>query len=415
MCGTGSKKPRLATSPLTVNNDIYLLRDGTEMGPFSEEKAHSFLKQGGILHDDLAWTPGMAAWAPLSQLLQQSSSSNAQSALPVAAKYSGDPATPKQKAFLSYIAIPFSSDTTKEQAALLVNEAMEDPKLNARVLQWNDDRLTLHPDLFAAEAQEKKERRANHFFESCQKEGAERLAGVTKAHCQVLVGYLDVNFPNWDANESEAAWDYFFPAVAEKFPQLVRKPWRGKLKYPDGPRVAPELAQHAHAIAPHSRRSPVAALVRGMAVGLALLLVAYVAIQMLPRDNAAATPSAPAPAPVIAPEPQKTIREKPVEPPADPAPQDIGRAENTPPAEPPPSEPAPSETLPAPAVTAPKTMLVITKATSVLTQYGLVKLTVGQQLKIISRDDAKVKARHLNEIVEIPIGATDLAAQAPAQ
>ncbi len=371
------------------------------MGPFSEETTQSFLKQGGVLRDDLAWTPGLAEWTPLAQVLLFSTTHTASPA--------GESATAKQKAFLTYMGIAFPSGATKEQAAVLVNEAMENPKLNARVLQWNDDRLTLHPDLFAAEAQEKKDARAHRFFEACQNEGADRLADVTPAHCQVLVTYLDVSFPNWDANEHEAARKYFFPAVAEKFPHLVRKAWRGKLRYPDGPRVAPELLQGDPAAGQRRAGSPFAALVRGIALGSALLLVLYVAMQMFPRENATATTPAPTPSPEPVKVVREPVREKPVAPPVEPAPQETAMVVETRPAEPPPAEPEP-----APVPPAPKIFLTITKATAVQAKYGLMTLTVGQSLKIISREGAKVRAL-LNgtEILTIPIEATDLAA--PAQ
>ena len=314
--------------------DIYLLRDGKECGPFSEETTQSFLKEGAILIDDLAWTPGLPAWSPLGQVLDPSAAeatepepepvepepveSEIVESAPVEAEAielppvesviaepapAIEPATPKQKAFLTYLGIAFSNETTKERAALLVTEAMENPALNARVLQWNDDRLKLHPDLFAAEAKAKKEDRVNRYFESSQREGADRVEGVTKAHCQVLIGYLDVSFPNWDANEAEAAWNYFFPAVAEKFPELVRKAWRGKLKFPGGPKVAPEIVVKSHATARlhaaphHIRPSPIGALVRGIVFGLALLLALYIGKEMFSADAADTAPAAAVPVP----------------------------------------------------------------------------------------------------------------------
>ena len=298
-CIVPAKKPPAAASSPIVNTDIYLLRDGKEIGPFSEETTHSFLKQGAIQIDDLAWTPGLTTWSPLVQVLYPAATHAVDpepvglacaelapvelehiELVPVESLPAGEPATQKQKAFLTYLGVPFSNDTTKEHAALLVNEAMENPALNARVLQWNDDRLTLHPELFAAEAKAKKDDRVNRYFESCQREGADRFAGVTKAHCQVIIGYLDVSFPNWDANESEAAWNYFFPAVAEKFPEFVRKAWRGKLKLPNGPKVAPEIVVPSRFVAPRARTTPVAALVRGIIFGLALLLALYIAVQV---------------------------------------------------------------------------------------------------------------------------------------
>ena len=381
------------------------------MGPFSEETTHSFLKQGGIARDDLAWTPGLAEWTPLAQVLLFSATPSLKSA-PVSESPAGEPATAKQKALLSYLGIPFSTGATKETAALLVNEAMENPRLNARVLQWNDDRLALHPEMFAAEAQEKKNARAAHFFESCQNEGSDRLMGVTPAHCQVLVTYLDVNFPNWDANPSEAAWNYFFPAVAEKFPHLVRKPWRGKLRFPDGPRVAAELRHGLPPAASPRTSSPFSALVRGIALGLALLLVIYVGFQMLPHEKPVGEIPPPVPptrpvTPVREPVPEKTAEAA-----AEEQPKEVAMIEPTQPVEMPPADPTPD---PTPAVAAPKVFLVITKPISAQAQYGFVKLTAGQSLKILSREGTKVKALlNAKEILTIPIEATDLVTPPPA-
>ena len=72
----------------------------------------------------------------------------------------GEPATAKQKALLSYLGIGFSTEVTKDQAAILVNDAMEEPKHSGRLAQWNKERFTLHPDLFASEIHERKESRA---------------------------------------------------------------------------------------------------------------------------------------------------------------------------------------------------------------------------------------------------------------
>jgi hypothetical protein len=138
--------------------------------------------------------------------------------------------------------ISFQPTLSKEQAALLVNEAMENPRDPKRLAGWAEDRLRLHPELFAADLRAKKENRPTFYYEKAITEGAECFHDVGKAHCQVLVGFLDVKHPNWDANEKEATWNYFFPALAEKFPQLVNKAWRGKLKYSEGPRVAKEMS-----------------------------------------------------------------------------------------------------------------------------------------------------------------------------
>lgn len=403
--------------------DIYLLREGKEIGPLSEETTHSFLELGSIAMDDLAWTPGLPAWSPLLQVLHpvKAPIEPPPIAAPVPARITpGDPATAKQKAFLSYMSIAFPSDMTKEQAALLANEAMENPKLNARVLQWNDDRLRLHPDIFAAEAQAKKDDRANHFFEACQHEGSERVMDVTKAHCQVLVGYLDVNYPNWDANESAAAWDYFFPAVAEKFPHLVRKPWRGKLKYADGPKVAVEIVQRGPAVQSHGRPSPIGALIRGAVFGLALLLLVYVGVQMVTGDSAepAAVVTAGKPASVIAAD-SPGIAESPVReivkaPAPKPAPEPPEMESPAAPAEPSAADPMADDPAP-PAAAALKTSVIMVKPVDVKLRFGSAKLPVGAQLKIVSQNGSQVTVTYGAETVTIPIEATDLAAPLPVQ
>ena len=409
--------------------DIYLLRDGKEFGPFSEETTQSFLKQGTIVMDDLAWTPGLPAWSPLVQILYPARTPSEQtfdlqSEPPITFQHeqpvetavlrdeppAGDPPTVKQRAFLSYMGLALPATATKEEAAILVNEAMEDPKLNARVLQWNDDRLRLHPDIFAAELQAKKGDRANRFFDICQHEGADILDGVTKAHCQVLVGYLDVNFPNWDAHEADAPRAYFFPAVAEKFPQLVRKEWHGKLQYPSGLKVAADFGKRRPSTRLHPAPSPVGALVRGAVCGFALLLVLYVGVQIFSGEPEASTPVTPLPTAVkpavVAPEtPSGKI------PPPEPA-KPVSTADP----EPVKAEMVATETIStAPAAPViPKTHIIVTNPTDVRLRFGTAKISTGTQFKIVSQDARSVTVVYGAETVTIPIENTDLAAPLPA-
>ena len=418
LAGFRSNKLPATTSANNVNMDIYLLRDGKEIGPFSEETTQSFLKQGTVVMDDLAWTPGLSAWSPLVQVLYPARSPvEQQPEERVVAVAHGEisavePPTAKQKAFLSYLGIAFSGDTTKEHAAILVNEAMEDSRLNARVLQWNEDRLRLHPEIFAAEAQAKKDNRANHFFDACHREGADILTDVTKAHCQVLVGYLDVNFPNWDANEAEAARNYFFPAVAEKFPQLVRKEWRDKLKYPDGHKVAAELMQRGPSARTHTGPSPMGALIRGAVFGLALLLVLYVGVQMFSGDPIKEAPDFTGDNPTLPrPTDPPKVASRPPRETTKPAAAESGtdKVEMTPSGgEPPAMDSAP--TTPA----APKTHVIIAKPVDVKLRFGSAKISAGTQFKIISQDAASVTVVYGAETVTIPIENTDLAAPQPA-
>src|SRR5688572_24732646 len=189
--------------------DIYILRDGKETGPFTEETTQSLLKQGSILINDLAWRPGMPNWQPLHAVLYPAAQPDsvrpppppadltpppmpsAPGAMPAATSRSPsvatvpkvvavpstesgvELATARQKAFLSYMGTAIPPDLTREKAALLVNDEMESPKDAGRLQRWNQDRFRLHPDLFADEIKTKKENRANFFHEVCQGEGAE--------------------------------------------------------------------------------------------------------------------------------------------------------------------------------------------------------------------------------------------------
>jgi hypothetical protein len=430
--------------------DIYILRDGQETGPFSEETTQSLLKQGALVINDLAWQPGLPTWLPLIQVLYPAAVAGAsdtptptpmpasfwtETPVPEAEPAKSEPATGKQKAFLTYVGTIFPPDLTKEKAALMMNEAMDDPALHDRVMSWTEDRLKLHPELFASEIQARKENRAQRFFELCRAEGAEHFTSVTKAHCQVLVGYLDVRFPNWDANETEGLWNYFFPAVAEKFPQLVNKPWRGKLHYPTGRKVAAELVQRGPVAHPGRRGFPVGALIRGMVFGLAILLMLYVGQQWVKDGGfraATGSPTDPVAPLTSLPSASETASVAPVAPTPEPPSADSsapaagppgGMADSStsapptsntslfdsPPATTPSEPPAAAE---APAI-APKTFLTVTKPIGVPTRYGRAQLPVGTRLKIVLQQGLVVKALYAGEEVILPMSATDLGVSPP--
>ncbi|MHA3772710.1 GYF domain-containing protein [Verrucomicrobiota bacterium sgz303538] len=471
--------------------EIYILRDGTETGPFSEETTHQMLKQGAVLINDLAWRPGMPEWIPLHSVLYPAPEPVTPPPAPTQAApapVSTEPATAKQKVFLSYMGIETPADVSKEQAALLVNDAMEDPKNAARVTRWNDERLKLHPDLFAAELQAKKEERPQQYLELCQTEGAEALEGVTKAHCQVLVGYLDVKFPNWDSNETEGAWNYFFPAVGEKFPQLVRKGWKDKLKYPQGPKVAPELKRRTPVATTSSPKrkgpSPVASLAKGLFFGLVIVGLGagglYVskhpelldrakallaAVQQPskastsgePKAKPAATPAsgsasdnqslfsssptagaptASAPvagtastnpatsqpmvsAPVAAagnPNDAGTMNSAPALPEATPASGTPSMSLfDTPPSASSATGSTPENNAAASALPAQKTTVVLIQPYELQLPYGKIKVPAGTPLRIVEQDGVNLKVRFQNQVVSVPVSATDLGGEATPQ
>ena len=272
--------------------DIFILSNGKEIGPFSAETAQTLIGEGTVAGSDLAWASGMEDWAPLDEVLalagkaegsnrsDLSDLSDPSGQTPVPTTAGHEPATAKQKAFLGYLAIDVPENLSKEQASTLVNGANEDPALAEQIGKWSTERLQLHPDLFVAEIHERKEDRASHFFEICQTEGAQYFTRITKAHCQVLVGFLDAKFPTWDSHMADAATNYFFPAIAEKFPQLVERQWKNRFHYVEAP------GHGLAASAARFKKRPITALeaiLRGLALGAAVLAMLYFGQKMLPR------------------------------------------------------------------------------------------------------------------------------------
>ncbi len=253
------------------------MRDGRKIGPFSEEAARVLLEQGDVEEEDLACREGAAEWEPLGEVLKTPSSAPA---APTSG-YGAEPPTPAQMAFLSYFGIATPPGLLREAAGQIIAGAAADPQSAQRLAAWQIERLRLHPDLFAAEALATKENRAQFFFDLCQTAGADYFTGVTKAHCQVLVAFLDVKFPRWDAHGAEAAERYFFPAIAEKFPQLVNKAWRGRLRYGEGPAAVKATRKLRTAKLARRPDLPLRAVMRGLVLGLCILGVLYLAHRVM--------------------------------------------------------------------------------------------------------------------------------------
>jgi hypothetical protein len=99
--------------------NIFILTEGKETGPFSEEATQTLIEQGSVAATDLAWVSGMTDWAPLSEILPAWSGSQMAAEPPAISsegiendaitgeKPHSDPATAKQTAFLRYLAIDF--------------------------------------------------------------------------------------------------------------------------------------------------------------------------------------------------------------------------------------------------------------------------------------------------------------------
>lgn len=276
--------------------DIFILRDGEQTGPFNEKTVETMIADGAARLKDMAWRKGLPAWLPLSEVLNPGSQKPSEP--PPAVQLSGvraaaEPvkaATAKQKALLTYLGVELPSAASKTDAAVLVSDAMENPKFQARLSKWHEEKLKLHPDVFADEIELRKAGRGTRYVELCQTEGAGVVKDVTKAHCQVLVESLDKRFPAWESDPKTALWQYFFPAVAENFPTLVLPEWKAKLRMGSAPKGAPTKATVAAGpvvVSAQSQPGPLQAAFRGIVYGLAALGVIIGGMQLMKsRENA---------------------------------------------------------------------------------------------------------------------------------
>lgn len=215
--------------------EIFILREGRQTGPFTEDAVRAFLTEGTARPVDLGWRKGIPEWRPLGEVLKsQPAQGNGRGTPPPATSTANEtqsgPATGKQKAFLKYLGAEFGENLTKERAALAVSDAMETPKLQARIRKWHDDKLRMHADLFQDELDYRRANRSARYLERIQTEGADVLKDVTKAHVQVLIESLDKRTPGWEAEPDSALWNHLIPAIGEHFPQLVQPAHKSTLK-----------------------------------------------------------------------------------------------------------------------------------------------------------------------------------------
>ncbi len=283
--------------------DIFILRNGEQTGPFSDQSVEALIAKGGLRLQDMAWRKGLPAWLPLSEVLNPGSEKPTEP--PPAMQVSGvRPASPipmaptaKQKALLKFLGVDYSNSASKEDAALLISDALENPKLQARLAKWGEEKFRLHTDVFADEFEYRKANRAPFYMERCQHEGDGVVRDVTKAHCQVLVESLDKRYPHWEKDPKEALWSYFFPAIAEHFPALVVGDWKSKLRFGSAPKPPtpgnrrPAVGDTAEAA---KAPGPLQAAIRGVVYGLAALGVIIGSMQLMksaetkPADQPAA-------------------------------------------------------------------------------------------------------------------------------
>ena len=451
--------------------DIFILRNGEQTGPFSEPTVQQMLTEGGLRSKDMAWRKGLPAWLPVSEVMNPGTEKL--NSPPPAMQVSGVSApapvknapTAKQKALLKYLGVELPAAATKADAALLLSDAIENPKLQARLSKWNDEKLRLHSDVFADEIDLRKANRGNLYVELCQTQGEGVVKDVTKAHCQVLVESLDKRFPGWEANQKDALWNYLFPAIAEHFPMLVQDEWKTKLRFGSAPKTSQSTTRTTGSTSKTGDDAPppLQAALRGIVYGLAALGLIIGVLKLIepaketapaPASTAAAKPVDPPPLPVapmipadppliaaITPEPPPAA---PIETPAPepaPAPAPAPASEPAPAAPPmtetPPAPPAPvpvnpvpvgAPTLPrldgaapaapmvatippAPAApptpAAPKTELTLNKPVNIQLQFGKVTLPPGTRVRFLGVTQAGLKCNFNNNIIIVPPASTD--------
>lgn len=423
--------------------DLFIIRDGQQAGPFSESLVQTMLKDGSLHLEDMAWHKGLPAWIPLEEVLR-TVRTHAEPP-PVASAIRERPASARQKALLQFIGATVPDSVTREDAALAISDALENPKLTTRLTKWGEEKLRLHPDLYQEEVDFRRSNRATRFLELCQTEGAEAVKDVTKAHVQVLIESLDKRHAGWDQDSQTALWNYFLPMVAEHFPQLIQDEWKGKLKFGGKSKVAAAYSTGLLEETPSG--GTVQAVMRGLIFGVIALGLVFGAIylnrnkeeeketkapekaQTKPQPappTTAANPSTPPTdftLPVVTatpPEPPKPESPTAPEPAApSPAPADL-LADNSPkpapPAEPTPVEqPAPNPPVPsqptepsAPSEPVVRNSAAITHPVAVQLQFGKVTLNPGTHVRLIGIEGKNIRANFQNNIVLIPAASTDV-------
>lgn len=448
--------------------ELFIIRDGQQAGPFTEDDVRTLLTRGGLRHSDMGWRKGLPAWLPLSEVMNPSA--QASSAPPpvngLQSSARPRPASPRQKVLLQYLGVSFVEAVTREEAALAMSDALENPKHTGRLAKWGDEKLRLHPDLFQEELDYRRANRISRYIELCQTEGSEVVKDITKAHVQVLMESLDKRHPNWEQEPRAALWNYFLPSVAEHFPQLINSGWKGDLKMGGSSKVAAAYAgtsaSGALSARPPTRPGALGAAMRGLIYGLLTLAVVIAGIYIF-RDGArpdvtrndakpevksvaaptVALPTAPSdpihpteapliaalpaeaapanPAPVaVPPAPVATSPGAPTAvttaPPvpemtANPAAPVNATTAFTPAPLPPGVSPvAPPAGEPAPATpgAVPRTSAVLTQPVTVQLQFGKVTLNPGTRVRLIAIEGQNVRVNFNNNIVLVPVNATDL-------
>ncbi len=341
--------------------DIFIIREGRQTGPFSEDAVKAFLTEGSARPSDLGWRKGMGDWQALSEVLKPRTDRAGDSATPPppaeaasnganGANGSAEPhipATAKQKVFLKFLGAEFGENLTKQRAALAVSDAIETPRLQLRIRKWQDEKLRLYPELFQDEVDYRRANRSTRYLERIETEAADLVKDVTKAHVQVIVEALDKKQPRWESEPESALWDHLLPAIGEHFPQLVLPAGKARLKAGGGKAAAATRGMATPRVPmPPQSTGTFGAMLRGVVLGviaLGAILAGYHFWQQSQGQGGGQSASFTMPAPAA-------LEKK------EPQPSSAAAGENTP-KEPEKKEPS----VPEPAASAPEKMTAETK------------------------------------------------------
>ncbi len=152
------------------------------------------------------------------------------------------PVSPKQRALIEYLGLPVPGNSS--EASRLIESASEDERYRIRFDDWKHARRELHPSLYPAPTPlaphvleellaESKKQRSTRLRKALQEEIPEQIIDIKKrvtvAQADAAILWLDRQFPGWDKgfincrdNELDAICNYFAPALAYNFPELLK-------------------------------------------------------------------------------------------------------------------------------------------------------------------------------------------------
>ena len=200
---------------------IFVWNGKRDLGPFRRDKLVEQLKLGTVLPSHFYFEEGMSDWVRVTTLpcCARILASEAQKEMltrmgidydeyitkdDVSRILEHQPATQRQRALLEYLGLSAPPNVTKNEASELLDAAKRDPSLCDRLDSWNLDRLSLHPDMYAAERNSFKESRTEilleqyNDFRSDLRESGANVRKLTIEEITSLISQLDETRPNWD-------------------------------------------------------------------------------------------------------------------------------------------------------------------------------------------------------------------------